>query len=104
VFSAEYAISTQNPLLILPSHRVQPAPIRIPLLRFLTNDSWRISSSPICPECRIPPSSEEGSGYKWEFALLLEDAQGDTLPVIVADEDADELLHLEPDKYELLNL
>lgn len=31
--------------------------------------------------------------------FLLEDAQGDTLPVIVADEDADELLQLQADKY-----
>ena len=30
--------------------------------------------------------------------LLLEDTQGDTLPVIVADEDAEELLQLSPDK------
>jgi hypothetical protein len=31
--------------------------------------------------------------------LLLEDCQGDTLPVIVSDEDADDLLQLQPDKY-----
>lgn len=31
--------------------------------------------------------------------LLLEDSQGDALPVIVSDEDAEELLQLSPDKY-----
>ena len=64
-----------------------------------SNNSWKISSSPVCPQCNVPPSSPEGNPYKWQFALLLEDSQGDTLPVIVADEDASGLLQMQPDKY-----
>jgi len=71
---------------------------RIPRLNWI-NDSWRIGSSPLCPKCHCPPSSnDDENAFKWEFMLLLEDSQGDTLPVIVADEDAEELLQLSPDK------
>jgi len=67
--------------------------------------SWRIGSSPLCPRCNVPPSSDnDESPYKWEFMLLLEDTQGDTLPVIVSDEDAEDLLQLTPDKYSPHNL
>ena len=61
--------------------------------------SWRISSSEICPRCSLPPNAEDDEvPYKWEFMLLLEDCQGDTLPVIIADDDADELLQLPAEK------
>lgn len=65
------------------------------------NDRWRIGSSPLCPKCHCPPSNndDDGNGFQWEFMLLLEDSQGDTLPVIVAEEDAEELLQLSPDKF-----
>ena len=59
-----------------------------------------LTESQLCPECNVPPSSAgTESPYKWEFSLLLEDVNGDTLPVIIADEDAEELLGLQPDKY-----
>lgn len=60
---------------------------------------WKIGTSPLCPECNIPPTDDdEGNPYRWEFALLLEDSQGDTIPVTVAHEDAMNLLQLTPDK------
>src|SRR5277367_192529 len=75
----------------------QPPPYK-PLAK-LTRVSWRISSSEICPRCSLPPNAEgDEVPYKWEFMLLLEDCHGDMLPVIVADEDADQLLQLPADK------
>lgn len=60
---------------------------------------WRIGTQPLCPECGVPPTDdEEGNSYRWEFSLLLEDSQGDTIPVTVAHEDAMNLLQLTPDK------
>jgi len=55
--------------------------------------------SPLCPDCKIPPTDDdEGNSYRWQFSLLLEDSQGDTIPVTVAHEDAMNLLQLTPDK------
>jgi hypothetical protein len=60
---------------------------------------WKLGISPLCPECGIPPTDdEEGNPYRWEFSLLLEDSQGDTIPVTVSHEDAMNLLQLNPDK------
>jgi len=60
---------------------------------------WKIGTSPLCPQCRVPPTDdEEGNSYRWEFSLLLEDSQGDTIPVTVGHEDAMNLLQLTPDK------
>jgi len=54
----------------------------------------------VCPWCSCPPTSEDGeSGFKWEFHFLVEDTQGHTLPIIVADEEAEQLLSLKADKY-----
>jgi len=64
--------------------------------------SWKLGSSPVCKKCLCPPPSshyEDDSPFRWEFKLLLEDSQGNTLPVIVADEEAEDLLDLTPEKY-----
>ena len=69
------------------------------LSRALLMARWKIGTSPLCAQCRIPPTDdEEGNSYRWEFSLLLEDSQGDTIPVTVAHEDAMNLLQLTPDK------
>jgi len=71
----------------------------------MTEISWRISESQLCPGCNVPPSSaNDENPYKWEFNLLLEDVDGECLPVIIADENAEELLGLQPDKYPLPHL
>ena len=35
----------------------------------------------------------------WDFKLLLQDREGGTLPVIVANEQAQRLLKIDPDEY-----
>jgi hypothetical protein len=58
--------------------------------------------SPTCPSCNIPPSTEDDeNNFKWEFMILVEDSEGDTLPIIIAEEEAEELLSLPPEKYPL---
>lgn len=96
----EFIHSILNLSPILQPHGVVSVKTRIPCPNWI-NGRWRIGSSPICPKCHCPPSHNDDNEnpFKWEFMLLIEDSQGDTLPVIVADEDAEELLQLSPDKF-----
>jgi len=62
-------------------------------------DSLLPNRLPVVYDCKIPPTDDdEGNSYRWQFSLLLEDSQGDTIPVTVAHEDAMNLLQLTPDK------
>jgi len=52
---------------------------------------------PVCPHCATPAGTV-GDPYKWQFYLWVEDEMGSMLPLIVADDEAEYLLSLKPDK------
>ena len=57
-------------------------------------------NSRFCTVCNVPidVDADEGIKYSFRFALLMEGTDGKTIPVIVSDDDAVDLLNLLPGK------